>query len=280
MSSVRWFFDLLSWKPSVGDLTVALSSIHGEERSRIEKFVYRRDALASLVGRLLTRAYCCTAAGLSWDRLDLRRDQNGKPYLKCDGNVKFNVSHQGKYVVLAGEASDRVESLGVDVMKQEYTGGKPVAEFFRLMEKNFARNEWTWIDRPSDHVEKTRRFFRLWTLKESYVKATGTGITVPLDEIEFTVPSDLSRDCFINDSVLRVASERQSGWSFQEMLLDSQHCVSVALRTSDLKNASSRRFEEISYNDIANKVKPIDQIDRDIADDILSRPFSPLSNDV
>ena len=38
--------------------------------------------------------------------------------------------------------------------------------------------------------DPARLFYRLWTLKESYVKLTGTGISVPLSQITFSFLAD------------------------------------------------------------------------------------------
>jgi phosphopantetheinyl transferase len=57
-----------------------------------------------------------------------------------DPSILFNVSHQGDLAVLAGATGCLPgHSLGVDVMKFEYSGGKTLSEFFRIMTRNFSQ---------------------------------------------------------------------------------------------------------------------------------------------
>jgi hypothetical protein len=57
-----------------------------------------------------------------------------------DPSILFNVSHQGDLAVLAGVTGCLPgHSLGVDVMKFEYSGGKTLSEFFRIMTRNFSQ---------------------------------------------------------------------------------------------------------------------------------------------
>ena len=70
-------------------------------------------------------------------------------------------------------------------------------EFFRLMRRQFTDNEWRQIDNPV--VDKSIKtdpqlalFFRHWTLKESFVKAVGLGLTINLQRLNFQVWNNLS----------------------------------------------------------------------------------------
>jgi len=69
----------------------------------------------------------------------VERDERGKPIYLDNPSLLFNVSHQGDFAVLAGVSGCLPgQSLGVDVMKFEYSGGKTINEFFRIMTRNFS----------------------------------------------------------------------------------------------------------------------------------------------
>lgn len=57
MSVVRWAFRVSSWHPTEQEWLKAASYIQAEEKERIGKFVFRRDAKSSMIGRLLIRKF-------------------------------------------------------------------------------------------------------------------------------------------------------------------------------------------------------------------------------
>ena len=96
--------------------------------------------------------------------LETGKGAHGKPYLKKYPAWHFNLSHSGTKVMLACSASE----LGVDIEK---TG--PVRE--RVLGKAFAPAEQRYVN-AAEGAERDRRFTEVWTRKESFLKACGTGI--------------------------------------------------------------------------------------------------------
>ena len=82
----------------------------------------------------------------------------------------FNVSHAGDYVV--GVLSDC--EVGCDIEKNA-NAPLEVAEHY------FYHSELAYIKAAKN---KDKAFFTLWTLKESYMKMTGRGMSLPLDSFE------------------------------------------------------------------------------------------------
>ncbi|XP_058054093.1 L-aminoadipate-semialdehyde dehydrogenase-phosphopantetheinyl transferase [Anopheles bellator] len=287
---VRWAFDLASWHPTTADLLLATSCIQPEEKLRLSRFVFRDDFNASLIGRLMMRRFVQLATNLAYDEIAFARDSKGKPFLKnADGvTVDFNVSHQGRFAVLAGLATGAgsntggsVPKIGVDVMKIEHGGGKPLEEFFRLMTRNFSDDEWQYIRGRPDDPARLEAFMRNWCLKESYVKNVGVGITVDLRKINFRICSDtLSRDRTVCDTTLRVNGEPMVGWRFEESLIDRDHCVAVSLENADpLTTEDTLRencFELIDFNTLVEGHRPLLAIDENYCDGIISKEYKNL----
>ena len=90
-------------------------------------------------------------------------NQDGKPRV-AEGNICFNLSHTGTYV--AGIFAE--EEVGIDIEQQKRSGQKIAERFFTVEENNYL-----------DTVG-TDQFTELWTRKESYVKAVGKGLRIPL----------------------------------------------------------------------------------------------------
>lgn len=124
----------------------------------------RRQSLgAGLLLKWALQRYGATAEKLSYG-------SNGKPEAE---SVYFNLSHSGQWAVCAvGDGP-----VGCDV-EEIVVVRNGVAERF------FTQKEVEYLNR-FDGEERVAEFFRLWTLKESYMKMTGEGMSLGLDRFEF-----------------------------------------------------------------------------------------------
>lgn len=99
----------------------------------------------------------------------------GKPYLPQYPGIQFNLSHSGPW----GACALSETPVGVDL------------ELVRPLRQNvagrfFTPTEQTFLARQPDPEQA---FFRLWTRKESFIKALGKGLTMPLNS--FSVLEDV-----------------------------------------------------------------------------------------
>lgn len=97
-------------------------------------------------------------------------NSQGKPYFLLFREIFFNISHSSNYVVCA--IGDK--PVGIDI-----EGGRKGRQ--NLARRFFDRAESDWIE----EAESDERFFRIWTLKEAYGKATGCGVLDILDKIVY-----------------------------------------------------------------------------------------------
>lgn len=102
---------------------------------------------------------------------------HGKPM--ADG-IEFNLSHSGNLVICAVSN----QPVGCDA-EEEREAPQGVAERF------FSEKEQRYLNQCSD-ASYSREFFRLWTMKESYVKMTGEGLSIPMKEYEIVIDSHIS----------------------------------------------------------------------------------------
>lgn len=98
--------------------------------------------------------------------LDYAIGENGKPYFE-NGGVFFSLSHSGNYAVCAVSDCE----VGVDIES-------PRNNSLKLAKRFFTESEYELIAESADPDEQ---FCRLWVIKESYIKATGSGFKTPLD---------------------------------------------------------------------------------------------------
>lgn len=297
----RWVFDLSTWRPNLSDLLLATSCIQSEEKQRLSKFLYRDSFDSSLVGRLLMRRFVkhCIPE-IDYNNIVFERDARDKPFfsqtsLNCSRNIQisFNVSHHESYAVLAGcvtstdqqdmdYKSTPLQTIGVDVMKMVYSGGKPLHEFFRIMHGTFTPNEWNHIKSRKNEQQQTDAFMRHWCLKESYTKNIGVGITTDLQKIDFKVKTEqLSEKEVTIDTTVVVNGSLLTDWIFEESLIDDKHCVAVAIHNpaDDYvreKNKMQFLFENLDFDMLMKDSIPLLEEDLEYCQNVLKKEYKRL----
>ncbi|WP_295056449.1 4'-phosphopantetheinyl transferase superfamily protein [uncultured Fibrobacter sp.] len=120
------------------------------------------------VGLLLKRA--CRDAGFEGADNHIAYGENGKPYLVDFPEVHFNLSHSGERVMCVISPFE----VGCDVEVIKGDRGK-------LAERFFKPEESAWIKHFETLEAQSEAFYRLWTLKECYMKVTGRGLSLMPD---------------------------------------------------------------------------------------------------
>jgi 4'-phosphopantetheinyl transferase len=136
-----------------------------------------------LVRTVLSR-YAAVAPG-QWRFL---AGPHGRPrvaYPKVKPPIYFNLSNTPGLVVCAVSVAH--ESIGVDVERIDRIDHK--TEILELADRYFSPSEVRAL-RALPSFERPRRFFALWTLKESYIKARGLGLAQPLHQFTFLLDQE------------------------------------------------------------------------------------------
>ena len=166
-------------------ISEATSHLSVDERARCERFVFphnRRDFAAAhaLLRRTLSDAY--PIAPHEWT---FAVGPGGKPALTADladvTRLSFNLTHADGLVACAVTCG---ADVGVDA---EVIGRRLDAH--ALARSYFFASEVAYLERCTE-AERQYRFIEIWTLKEAYLKATGTGLAQPLDTFGFTFEAD------------------------------------------------------------------------------------------
>lgn len=273
MDGVRWAFRCGSWVPTRSEWILAARCVQLEEKERIGHFVFAKDAKSAMAGRLLIRKLVCEKMGYAWDGFRLERTARGKPYLPRPSpssgpahshtHWNFNVSHQGDYAVLAAEPGRQV---GVDVMKTSRPGSSSTQEFFRIMNRQFTDLEWTNIRKAGSDWDQLDTFYRHWALKESFIKAIGTGLGFDLQRVEFHIsPNQMGEGQVYRQTRMYLDNEEEE-WTFEESLLDKDHHAAVALGKQDIctskeDEAPPLLFTLLSFNDLVSRATPLSEED-------------------
>lgn len=90
------------------------------------------------------------------------------------GEERFNFSHSGTLVMCAVEMSGAQINVGCDVEK--------VGQLRMAIARNyFCTEEYETILSGETKEQRTELFYRYWVLKESFLKATGKGMALPVN---------------------------------------------------------------------------------------------------
>lgn len=130
-----------------------------------------------------------------------------------------------------------------------------INDFFRIMHRQFSQDEWKYIQQSQTDMSKLARFIRLWSLKESLVKAEGSGIVFPLSKISFTCNTELTlpQEKILYDTEVTVNGQGVNEWQFEESMIDKMHYLSVAKTKSnatDELDDSLYRFKLLTIEDL------------------------------
>jgi 4'-phosphopantetheinyl transferase len=161
-----------------------LALLSEDERARADRFVFGKDKRRFVTAHGALRLILGEYTGVDPHELSFAQGENGKPCLRPpanEGDVFFNLSHSGDYTLIAVTKCLRV---GVDI-----EGIRSNIEYLELSRRFFSPSECAWLDsRPRS--TQIAAFFRLWVVKEAFLKATGVGLSDSLDEIAVTFRSN------------------------------------------------------------------------------------------
>jgi 4'-phosphopantetheinyl transferase len=199
-----------------------LALISQEERARHDRFCFERDRQLFLATRALVRTVLSHYAGAGVAPASWRfaEGERGKPYVESPAALPalhFNLSNTAGLVVCV--VSTCHQTLGVDAECLDRPG-----ETVSIAERYFSPRE-TRALLALPPARQRERFFSYWTLKESYIKAHGLGLAIPLEQFSFLL--DGGPDIGIDfDSRLQDDPAR---WRFELLRASPQHLVAVGV---------------------------------------------------
>ena len=184
-----------------------------EERAQEHVFYFADDRKRYLVTRAMVRSVLSRYVPLPPEAWIFTKNAYGRPAIADDildawpeaRGLGFNLSHTRGLIALA-IARDR--DVGVDV---EHLCVRNVS--LGIAHRFFSASEVRDLAAVPDHAQQDR-FFEYWTFKESYIKARGMGLSLPLDGFSFEFPQRDAVRIHI-DPALQDQDERWSFWQFR-----------------------------------------------------------------
>lgn len=191
---------------------------------KIDAFKFPIDQQRSLMGQLIVRQFYAKKINLKWQEIEFEYNNHEKPSLKNYNNHYFNISHSGNWVAVAFSDGE----VGVDVEKIKGDRRKIARRFFTPSE----------IEDMTSLKEEEQQlyFYQLWTLKESYMKAIGNGISMSLDSFAFTKENNRFKLDF---------SKNDSEWFFFSTNISKDYFLSICSKKEFLDDNYKTGFKEI-----------------------------------
>lgn len=192
--------------------------LDADERARAARFVFPHSRITFTAAHALARAALAATAGAPPAAFGFAAAAHGKPEATLEGRpagLAFNLSHTDGLVGVAVAAVPGLK-LGFDL---EPLGRRAPME---VASRCFTGAERAWLE-GLPPAARTEGFFRLWTLKEAFIKATGKGLTQDLCAFWFDVdPPAIS---FAPD-----LPERPQDWCFAQRVVHGGFLAAIGLR--------------------------------------------------
>jgi 4'-phosphopantetheinyl transferase len=206
-------------KKNINKLNKILSE---NERKRAERFLFKHHKMRFIASHGFLRNILSKYLNIKPSLIRFNYSKKGKPRVSSIMNnanntkIAFNMSHSENMALFG---ITKCSSVGIDI---EYI--RPIIDIDSLIKRFFTQNEYILINSLKKD-EKLKKFFDIWTLKESYLKATGEGIA-GLKNIEVSFDIKSSPHILYKNKPLSSDS-----WKFTSFTPASGYTAAISLNT-------------------------------------------------
>ncbi len=198
-------------------LQMLQTTLDTDERQRMQRFKFERHRQQFCISHALTRWVLSRYADLKPEQWRFEKNAHGKPFVANPEHVdlQFSLSHTDGLQVLAIR---RLLPVGADVesRKKRVTGPEIAERFFSPAEVAELRSV------VGDSQQQV--FFDYWTLKESYIKACGEGLAIPLRHFSYSMVTPGR----INISFAPEREDQAASWQFWLVAVGTDHACALA----------------------------------------------------
>lgn len=209
---------------AVGD-TVELSRpvLSGDEQKRAARFHHALDRKCFVATRSALRQILAAYLKADPKFLSFTYSEKEKPSLagpEAQSGLEFNVSHSGSLSLLAF-AHGRMIGVDVERTDRAIDTAAIAARFFSETEQKQLASL------PTE--QRTDAFFRCWTRKEAYIKATGKGLSLPLRQFDVSMaPRD-------GNALLATRPDplERTRWSMRDIAVPAGYAAALCVSGTD-----------------------------------------------
>lgn len=211
-----WRIDL---SLETAQLQPLFSTLSTDEQERAARFYFPRDREQFVAARGSLRRILSCYLNIAPADLYFCYGPQGKPALVPEqggSRLQFNLSHSQELALIA-VAPDRQLGVDLEAVDLNYGWQDIARQFFTPKEQALLHR----LPAPAQGPA----FFQLWTRKEAVLKAIGTGLSVPLNQVEVGLDPDQS------PRFMRPPWQPQSteAWTIQDLSLAPTYAAAVAI---------------------------------------------------
>lgn len=190
--------------------------LSADERERANRFRFVQDKNRFIISRAMLRLHLAAYLDTDPHEIVFDHEVHGKPYIPGT-SLRFNLSHSGD---AAAMAFTQDLDVGIDVESFKRRLNDPEA----LARRFFSEPEFQAYMSAAD---RELTFFRIWTRKEAFIKATGEGMQRQLSS--FVVSADDT------PRLLSVDGAPARHWAMYEAMPFADHLLAVAVHKNFLE---------------------------------------------
>lgn len=223
-ASVLVYYSRLSKMPV--ETNEALKALSREEAERYNRFRFNDDKFRFLLARYLLKTFAPEIAGQRHHSNDITFNEFGKPHFK-DSPLQFSISHSGDISAVAFSDSG---CIGLDI---EFH--RNIDDMKALSSRFFSGKENIFLANCHD-LEFRRNFFRIWSAKEAFLKASGTGVSTDLKSFSTVGKSGFSLSGSINEG---------RAYKLKEIFIEENYSSFICLKSNTPETAIDITLHEV-----------------------------------
>lgn len=189
MSKVFIYATKISTNDDVCNYSYMFPYMTTNKVKRIKSYINNVDKVRSLKAEWLLRTVLSEHLDISFSKIEFSEDKNGKPFLYNNSGFNFNVSHSGEWVVCA--ISNNI--IGIDIEEIYNIDVNSISKYFSEEEIKQLK--------LFEGEKQLNFFFDLWTLKESFLKASGMGLSLKLNTFSVIPENNIAILKYYNDKI-------------------------------------------------------------------------------
>ncbi|SMD41576.1 4'-phosphopantetheinyl transferase [Aquiflexum balticum DSM 16537] len=179
------------------------------EKQKLSRIIRQEDKNIFLCSQVMKRIVCGHYLNFPHDEISFDFTENKKPFISGQPDFHFNISHSGDWMTMIISKYP----CGIDVEKIQ-----PDFDFEGVIQLTFHPEEIGYIFQNPD---QTKAFFRIWTIKESFLKATGVGLIDNLSDLNMMKNS--------------TPLANLNPWQIQSFIIDGNYWCSICYQAQNPK---------------------------------------------
>lgn len=216
-----WSVPLTQSAPRAENIQTLEEVLGSSERQRYHR-LHVKQKHRYLLSHVACRNILSLYTGIAANKICYTVNEHGKPALS-QIDFFFNMSHSHDLAVIGISHNSH---LGVDV---EIIQPKP--DWLKLAQRFFHVNEVEYLKSQKLSFQETA-FLQIWTRKESFIKALGTGLSTPLSSFDSSQPGTIKPTA---------DHKTATDWFQQDLTLADEYVASV------VQNTQIRKIRYYSY---------------------------------